>query len=298
MAVRDVALQTNENIFRFESGQWRSIPDDKFWLADDVWVGKLEVAVAKQVIDACEPPGKYRVAPVRQYGQLCTFVLELGNATPYGWDEEHRLSHCIALSRIVRPTTVSHAYAARITAESDGARIDPGPVQGHFSQAFISDASLRDWLDQADLELLRILLKQFRWSEIPSRVQRAMRLHENAAHREYLEIMWPMIVTAIEALVHTDRRHSTSQFVMRTAALATEIGMAGVSEDALNKIYDLRSSYVHGQGSIKNLKGDELELFDCASAILRGAIRKAIEDTSFRDVFADDDKIRSRWPIA
>src|ERR1039458_6178684 len=107
MQVTDIALQTNEQLFQVSSNLWNTVPQGRFQLTDDLWVGKLAVGVAKKVIDSCEPPGLWEFQPVRQYAQLYAFGRDVGDSTDLNWDPDNRLYTCIALSRIVHPTTIS-----------------------------------------------------------------------------------------------------------------------------------------------------------------------------------------------
>ena len=83
-------------------------------------------------------------------------------------------------------------------------------------------------------------------------------------------------------------------------------------------MYDARSEWVHGarvrlfstgleadqaaeQGAQEGPEDAEQRdaMADIARVqdVLRRAVRRCIEDEDFRDVFADDERIRSRWPL-
>src|SRR5438132_13956076 len=69
----------------------------------DVWIAQVDHSLCKAVLEACEPPGE-NFRPTRQGG--CTYALYRKNA-PDGpvFDGDSALFHCVALSRIVHPTS-------------------------------------------------------------------------------------------------------------------------------------------------------------------------------------------------
>ena len=254
--VWDVALQTNEGLFdNMPSSDEMSEPpfEGLFTLSDDLWIGKLRDETAKAIIRACEPCGKYVVRPVDQYGQLYAFVRELPlNTDNLNWDTEQRLQTCLAISRIVRPTTISPRYSERLFWDSGG----DIPSEIYPVQAFAPFTHIRkgdqDYLTKSDLDDLRNLLKTLgdpsprAFSKFPPRLRRAIYLHEYVASIRELEIRWPLVCTAFESLIHTDKDKSTKQFKDRTVLLAQNVGLSDYSLKDAGDFYDLRSRASHG----------------------------------------------------
>src|SRR5689334_3954696 len=140
----DIALQTNEGLFRVPADFWRTIPKQRFNVSHDIWIGKFELEDARKIIEACEAPGKWKIPPVRQYAQLYAFAREVGETEDLNWDQGDRLYNCIALSRIVHPTTISLSYAARLRfSGSELEEIIPGNLKGHASAAYLPEEAAR-----------------------------------------------------------------------------------------------------------------------------------------------------------
>ncbi len=303
MLVRDVVIHTNEGPFQDSEGLIFSElpPPDRFNLSDDLWVGKLDERVVDAVFDACEPPGRFLKKPVRPYGQLYAFVrerppVELPNE--YEWDSDSRLQMCVALSRLVHPTSISFRYAARITcAENENVEeIVPGPVAGHGADAHLPTEGHRDWLIAGDLDVLKLLAHHLPLSHLPTRVWRALWYHEYAARTWQLDVRWTLISTALEALVHTDRYNSTRQFTKRVPQVANELAGCEFSEDDAEAAYDFRSSLSHGRG-LPVPSNETQNLYERMGTVLRQTLKRCVLEGEISAIFSDEQTIRDRWPL-
>ena len=103
-----------------------------------------------------------------------------------------------------------------------------------------------------------------------------------------------MISTALEALIHTDRRESTKQFITRTGKLAKSIGLVTFGEAAASRFYDLRSSLAHGQG-VGNLQPEDRALYVLGEDLLSMILKKAILEPQFAATFTDETSIKKHW---
>jgi hypothetical protein len=270
-------------------------------LSDVIWLGRLDPKMARAVMDTCDPKVFGVVPPVRQYAQLYAFVHELsGAAEIHRWDDGNVLSGIVALSRLVKPTSVGFAYAARIGYESDGAlEIVPAEIAGIGREAFLSLGCKRDWLTAADAARLRGLAPRLT-RRLPRRVHNALWHHEYAVRTYYLDLRWTLVCTGLESVVHTDRFNSTRQF-MRVCALAAEVGV-GISSKEAGEAYDLRSQLAHGAsfisaGSDSGPTPTQLSLYDRLEETLRRVVLKGMEDDTFADLLRCDDQIRKMWPL-
>jgi hypothetical protein len=217
MFTRDIVIHVNENLFGVPNEFIRAnpLPSDRFTLADDLWVGKIESNAARIVLDLVEPPAYGMPKLIGHSAQLYAFVRErAGSADVYRWDEESRLQTCIALCRLVHPTSISLRYAARIRYNSDSSISDayPADIRGVGVDTFLPERIERDWLTESDAARLKIILANLAASPLPNRVSRALWYHEYAVRTYYVEVRWTLVCTALEALVHTDRQRSTKQF--------------------------------------------------------------------------------------
>lgn len=314
--VLDVVIHTTGAVQGVPTALVESQPpvEDRIELGDGVWVGKIGSELAKRTMDACDPPGFVHSPPTRQYGALYSYVRERNMllSEAFGWDEDQRLQTCIALSRLVRPTTISLEYAARVTLRLDDCvdEILPGPVTGSGSQVWLSTTTdYPNWITPKNAAELAELLREHPGSEgLPRRVSRALWHFEYIFRTYYLDIRWSLLCIALESLVHTDRNSSVNQFKRRVAQMAGELGIE-VTEEEAGRAYNERSSLAHGQGLLTSPpKGDrsiepsdesepDVSLYAKFEEILRKVLLHSLRNKSFRDVFSDDSKIRSRWRI-
>lgn len=302
MVKKDVVIATNSVLSREQIALLPSEPPPRehFQLADDLWAGKLDSTTAERVLDGCEPPGCWVKKPPRLYSQLYAFIREPAPTVPsYTWDSDLRLQTCIALSRLIQPTSIGFEHAAQITYNPDGSvsEIIPGPIKGFGAEAYVANKNGRNWLTLNDLNVLKALLRHLPLSNLPQRVQRALWTHEYAARTFHASVRWTLISTALEALIHTDRLQSTLQFKKRVSLLASELGTCKFDETDADTAYDRRSRIAHGQG-IASLDVKDLDLYRRMEKVLQQALVRAITDPNFAKVFATDEGIRTRWPLS
>ena len=270
---------------------------NRFNLTPDLWIGHLPNNFSEEIFKACKPPG-YNFPSVQQFGELYSFVRENppGNNV-FKWDEDNRLQLCIALSRIVHPTSISFKYSARIFKDSNGdlQQIVPGAVFVAGSSAFVVDTSL-NCLTENDGEKLKELIGAYNKELLKDPIARALWYNEYAFRTYEVDLRWTLVSMGLEALIHTDKDQSTKQFVKRIPKLSKEVGAADTSEREANKMYVTRSSLAHGQG-LEGLNPQKMELYKKMEEILRLSIRKSILDESFRNFIFDPKEISERWPI-
>lgn len=271
----------------------------KTQLYQDIQIGLQSNELWKAVFAACRSRG-HSFDPVPQFGQLYA----LWNDNPvdpseFNWDRDQSLATAVALSRLIHPTSISFESSARVMFGPDShiKQIIPGPVSGLLAHAYVAPSAIRNWLTDSDVLALCSLLTSFHATSanLPPRVQRALWNHEYAAALQWLDVRWTVVATALESLVHTDYRQSTKQFTDRVPVLANRVGVNFSQKDA-KQAYNLRSSLAHGQ---EFGTGDDTTtaLYCRMEEVLRAAIRMAIQDTAFRDIFRSEDQIRAELPL-
>jgi len=290
-------------------------PDLPISLGKDIAVDRLDEQLANKLFVALEPPGTHppNAHRIREYWQLYSFIHKVGefsDPVSGSWDGDEILRICVALSRLVHPTTHAFRFSARIVTLPDGSIewIHPGIVGGHGSIAFVSTVENRDWLTNEEFSLVATLLARFDSKKWPRRLVRSLWYHEYASLTYELDVRWVLMTTALEALVHTDRQSSTRQFRNRVLRLA---GMAGISctKEELTLAYDQRSQLAHGQhfayasgpqvgpGMKANLSEEVIGSYRRVEEILRACLLRAATDDPFASIFAGDDSIRMKLPI-
>jgi hypothetical protein len=303
LRIRDVVIHTNSGIFGNEQSLEKFPPVSKERrLSDQILLGPIDAVFAKTIMDGCETTGHGMIPAVRQFAQLYSFVRDLPESSEmHEWDSDNQLTTCIALSRLVHPTSTGLAYAARIAYGPKGLeRVHPAHIRGIGVEAFLSPNRTRDWLTEREAEALCKLLAPYP-PNLPQRVTNALWYHEYAARTYYLDHRWTLVCTALESLVHTDRGGSTKQFKRRVSKLASELGVS-LSENEADSAYDQRSGLAHGTSFLSSpgRQGPtpaQIDLYDRLEDTLRLAILRAIQDKSFADIFRDDDQIRGKWVV-
>lgn len=268
----------------------------RFDLSSDLRIDRLSRELADRIFKACEPPG-FSFDPIRQFSQLYSFIrVSPPNINDLQWDSDKRLQLCLALSRIVHPTSVSFEYAARIlTTEEELSKIIPGPVSGPGSQVYVVDPEF-DYLIEADAEDLKELIQAFERKPLQDPIARAMWYHEYTYRFYEIDLRWTFIATGIEVLIHKARSKSTKQFVERVQKLSVEVGADQITKDEAEEMYELRSSLSYGRG-LGSLTPDKQNLYRKMENILRLTIRKSILEESFNDFLSDPEKIQKSWPV-
>jgi len=290
-------------------------------LGNGITIEELDQDTAELVMNACTPRGHYFV-PVRQFGQRYSFVKEVSldelEQRHFAWDTDGTLNEALTLSRLVRDNGYSTEYAARLMDYEDGQRCVVY-VPYREDKAIYRLHRDREWLDAAEGRELAALLAAY-WEcrdELPPRVRRAMWRMAYAPRIRWTDMLVPVLVGGLEALLKIGRRDLTEQFKKRAPALAADLGTDGLTEDLADQLYDGRSDWVHGshvQLFTRPSAGaetpgedepegpqssDEQSAFAAVALlqdVLRGAVRRAIEDAEFRQVFSGDESIEQRWP--
>lgn len=291
--ILDIVIHTT----KIQQNHSRTPIKKRFNLTPDLWIGHLPNNLSEKVFKACKPAG-YNFDPVLLFGELYSFIREKppGNDV-LKWDEDKRLQFCVALSRIVHPTSISFKYSARIFTDSNGdlQRIVPAKVTGSGSAAYVIDKSL-DYLTEEDGEKLKELLDAYEKEPLKDPIARAMWYNEYASRINEIDLRWTLVSIGLEVLIHTDKDKSTRQFVKRIPKLSKKVGAGNTSESEAKKMYESRCSLSHGQG-LEGLNPQKKKLYKKMEDILRLTISKSILDKSFRIFISDYQKIRKHWPI-
>lgn len=269
-----------------------------FQLAEDLVVIPIDHGRAKLIMDACDPPGTNVGESIELRAPLYAFARYEPPRKPlHGWDPDERLQTCIAISRLVRPTSLSFGYSVRLIGNlASDFELVPGPVRSFASRAWTSVPE-HDWLTLADLEQLRSLLTDLSANPFPmkSRLQQALWYFEYAARTELIDLRWLFIATAIETLLSSDSSLSTRRFTKRIPRIAAMLGMEVSPTDA-SRMWKLRSAISHGSKH-GGLGTAEFDLYRRMEDIPRGILRRAIADLGFCRVFDSKESLDIAFPI-
>ena len=136
----------------------------------------------------------------------------------------------MAMTRLVVPHAYCTEYAGSIVEDSGRDRtIEPVSGSGKWS-GWTPAPTRRNWLDQNDAAAVVRLVQRYLDDRdvLPPRLGRALWLHEYLTQVRWLDVAWPLTVTALEALLNTDKHGQRAQFIGRTKALARELLVPGV----------------------------------------------------------------------
>jgi hypothetical protein len=284
-------------------------------IAEGTTIGRLDNAECARVMNACSPRGHHFV-PIRQFGQRYSFIREIEpesvRTAPIHWDSDDVLYDCLALSRLVRDNAYSLQYAARILDFEDGQQQIIPAVPSSAAPVFRLRTD-RDWLDSADAAELSGLIAVYREVRdvLPDRVRRAMWRAEWSCSLAWADVALAMIVSGLEALLKTDPRRATRQFVRRGPLLARALGIGELTAELCCAAYDGRSAWVHGApvelfntagsrrgGALEPSQATVLSEVSRFQDLLRRAVRRAIHEPAFRAVFVSDESVRTCWPLS
>jgi hypothetical protein len=286
-----------------------------------ITIGRLRGEDEKLVVNACDPRGHY-FFPIRHNIVRHAFVRDVPapwESDLYNWDGDGRLFRALSLSRLIRDNGYSLNYAARLVDYEDGEQMVaylPNPE----GKAAYRMRDSRDWFDTQDGLALRSLLASF-WAiepTLPSRLGQAMWRMEYASRLEWADVAVLILVSGLESLLKTERHHATAQFKQRVPRVAEELGIADVDPDFCGRMYQARSDWAHGThvrmfsppppttddttmpatgGPASNDEREGLAEVALIQDVLRGLVRRCIEDDAFRATFHHDRLIRERWPV-
>lgn len=273
---------------------------DRFQLGDDLWLVPKDWDLFKAVVPACDPPGQNR-GLVSDLRAPAYSIVRTNPPSPESsqWDADQRLGLCIALSRLVRPTSIGYEYAVRIRGRLGELpfSVSPGPVRGFGARAWVSRPE-EDYFRPQDLPAIRDVVAAFFANRFQpkSRLRQAFWFHEYAALTELVDIRWLFTATALESLLCTDSSQSTRHFTKRLPLLAEAVGAPPFAPKDASRMWALRSALSHGSKH-GGLDAEDMRVYTAAEEVLQAALRKAVLDLEFRAVFEDASSIQARFPL-
>jgi hypothetical protein len=269
-------------------------------LASDMDVRPVSWEQAKMIYEACDPPWKNKgfSADLRGRPLYAISRYQAPRKPLYRWDPDERLQMCIVVSRFIRVTSISFAYAVRVIGDLNGRHtIVPGPVRDFGASAWTSTPE-RDWLSRGELEELRDLLQAFSDNRFPpgTRLAQAMWYFEYAARTHLVDMRYPLIATAVETLLSSNPTSATRHFTKRLPQLAERLDLPPLASKQASRLWGLRSAIVHG-AKHGGLGEEDLALYSRMEEIVRETLRQAVRDPSLRAAFEDAESLNAAFPV-
>jgi hypothetical protein len=268
-------------------------------VSNDIWIERLDTELAKRIIRACEP-ADYGIERTVLDRHLYAWVCEAPQVEA-GFGGILKLMEAIALSRLIHPTSTGFRYSAWVSDLTPDPRLIRAVPYHGISPDILLAPNSRNWLNQSEgIETQRLMDRLA--LPIRDRVKRALWNHEYAMHFYELDLRYPMVVGAFEALTNTNIRKDTLEFVYRTGCLAGQFGVA-LTKSELQDAYKLRSKMVHAEGFLYNF-ADTLPvhhqpiLYQELERLLRLTLKECFMDNAFCDRFANAESVRQAWPLS
>lgn len=269
-------------------------------IADDLSLIPIAGELCRMIRRACDPPGVAVPPAIDGRGRpLYAFVRARTPRKPVRqFDGDRRLQLCIALSRLIRPTSASFRYAVRIVGDIDGRfAMYPGPVRDQLANAWTPEPT-DNFLTTADMGRLGDLIAAWdrKRPEPKSRVNNAFWMYQYAAHTYLVDIRWQIVATALETLLSTSADRSTTSFLNRVPSLARALALPEISRKEASRMWGLRSALVHGARH-GGLNDDDFALYGRMEELLRVALRESVLSPTFRATFDTIESINAVFPL-
>lgn len=272
----------------------------RFDITADIWIERLDSELAKRIISACEPRGIIETIPTDRH--LYAWVRRTPERESRRYEGLQPLLNAIVLSRFIHPTNTGLRYCAWLSDLSADARIvSPISFTGISPDVLLAPET-RNWLTEANGREVKELSIWLMAEKMHERVRRAYWNHEYALRLAELDIRWPLIVGAFEALITNDKEDSlTWQFKDRVSRLAAHFCIP-LSEADLGKMYDVRSKLVHGEKFLHALGGtvpvvEQPALYQKLETLLRLTVKACLSESAFYDHFRDARSVTANWPL-
>lgn len=124
-------------------------------------------------------------------------------------------------------------------------------------------------------------------------------------HLYEVDVRWPIIVSAFEALFTVGDSSLKEQFAQRVG-VSCEGTFIPLEEGELRTAYSVRSKLVHAEGFLHTLGNSVLAsgagfrtdgLYSRLEDLLRRTLKERLIDPTFAVCFDDDKLIQKRWPF-
>lgn len=269
-------------------------------LTDDIWIERLNPELAVEIMRACEPAHK-GIQKSNHDMHLYAWVKRAYSRDSSVHKGFQPLWASIGLSRLVKPTTTSLRYCARVSELSADAQVIEAIQTVGIGPDVLLARGTEDWLTEEDMPEIHKLMGWLSGDQMDERVFRAYWNHEYALHLYETDMRWPFIIGGFEALIKSSREQVTAQFVQRVAQLALHFNVP-LTEQELNIAYDVRSRLVHGEKFLHSLtetlgEEDQPVLYRKLEALLRTTVKECLLNKSFCADFKDDSSVEAWFPL-
>ncbi len=236
---------------------------------------------------------------------------DLDSSTEVTGEEKQPILKAIALSRVVKPTSIGYdnLWVKSFYQDSKDARHSSNPIVNAHSVAYVSEEDGRNTITEDDArsmaELWDSLQYFFDGSIEPKyrRIVRAFKYHEIAYPIHFAEARHIMFHAALESMICAGYHQNKAQVTQRLPKLVPFIK----TEDAKD-IYELCGNVKHEAQAMlqqKPTSSGELSPSDLrrinAVVLLQKAVRyllvESLRNITFANVLADENALKLKYPV-
>lgn len=287
-------------------------PVDFAHVGGAVCVSKLNAEWLESVRTQC-PRVKAREELERQKPYTHRFYYEPENPSREFWDvtkqEQQPLLRVTALSRLVKPTSIaySNVWIRSTYGENEKTKHFSEPVIGAYSVAFGLKEHQWNTLTESDASEMASLwnsLAHFlddRFEPIYRRIVRALKRFELAHAIYFSDLRFPVIHSALEAMICTTYHSNKAQVTQRLPQLVPFISSRQAAD-----IYSLCGDLKHAAQAMLQNSAEEGPFSSSDQAridsvgLLHEAVRylllKALKEREFADTLANVDRLTTAYP--
>ncbi len=271
-------------------------------IAGGLFIGELPDEVKSAVELACSRLGNtevYNVVPLH----YAFWQVVPADASELAWDLRSELRSLMQVARLVRLHSGDLSWAATVRGADGKVVATPARFERHTHSCLANGEE--GWLRPQDIADVGALWRSWKDLEatkaMPNRASRALWLFEYVQTVYEIDIRWPLLGTALEALIkiRDDKKDggSSAVFCDRGAALAK---LAGVDWDPiwLLDVYSSRSLLAHGHPlgeGPETLPAAALQDYIRFEDGLRRILRAIVERPEVRTAVSSDDAIRAHF---
>lgn len=281
-------------------------------IGDGLYLSKLDPVWIESVRTQC-PRVSAREELERQKPYTHRFHYEPADPSRDFWDvtskEQQPLLRAVSLSRLVKPTSIAYSNVwIKSTYRSNGeVKHLSEPIIGAYSVAF--GLRQHQWNtitegDAAEMAALWDPLSHFlddQFEPTYRRIVRSLKRFELSHAIYFADLRFPIVHSALEAIVCTTHRDNMAQVTQRLPQLVPFI-----SSQQATDIYKLCGNLKHAAEAMLQDSNEEVPLsdrdqarVDCVSLLhesVRYLLLKALKDRHFADTIANVDVLTETYP--
>ncbi|HWN08786.1 MAG TPA: hypothetical protein VNO50_05835 [Pyrinomonadaceae bacterium] len=283
--------------------QGRQQPVANAHIGDGLRISELDPAWIEDVRDQC-PKVRAREELERQQPYTHRFYYEPKNPSDEFWDvssrEQQPLLRAVALSRLVKPTSIPYSNVwVRSTYKDDNSiHHFSEPVINSYSVAFGLKEHEYNTITEVDVNEMSKLwdsLSHFldnRFEPTYRRIVRALKTFELAHGIYFADLRFPIIHAALESMICTTHKHNQAQVIQRLPQLVPFISIQQAKD-----IYLLCCDFKHAAqamlqnsieaGPITPKDQKRIDSVNLLHEAVRTLLLRALKDRTFADTLAD-----------